>query len=756
MKKLLLVSFVFCFKAIGIYAQNEILEQRVSEQGVIKFAEFDIKVKKYALNSFEPEMKKMLVFRQSDELRFVESRKDNTDYEHKTYQQYFNGIKVEDAMYKVHAKKGIVISINGEFLKIESINTKPNLTEQEALKKALEQIGAKKYRWEIKQEENWIKSIKGADATFYPKGELMISQIDEKVNSFNLCYKFIINAIEPASYDYVYIDAQTGKILRKIPVMHNIAGTADTRYSGSQTIETQANNSSFRLNDVTRGGGIQTFNMRTAGASYANATEFIDNDNVWTASEFNNANFDNAALDVHWGIGKCYDYWSSVHQRNSYDGLGGAIRNYVHGDLALLQNNSNATNDNAFWDGNLRQMVYGDGVSLFNPVVSLDVTAHELGHGVAQTTAQFSINDLQARALNEGYSDIWGACVEANAAPAKQRWLIGEEIMRNGSPCLRNIATPLSGAYSLGADVYLGTNWSNSDPYPNSTVLSHCFFLLTEGATAQNSSNTLFKVVGIGIDKAAKIAFDAEKNLTSLSDFPAAQTQWLLSAKNLYGNCSAEHIATTNAWNAAGIGTATGPIVIKYQYGGSNIFYATSNTGITVSNSANIIYFDLPNYGPTSNYVWSVTNISGSVGQSLVDRNGYIILSSNSSCNVNCTVTNSCGTYSITFNCYNNSYSYRVVASPNPASDIITVNAVEVLDPKSKTANESDTEKLLVTEDINKIEFKLISELGKEVAIGKMIGGKVSFDIQKIPNGKYFLHVGEGDNLVIKQILIQH
>lgn len=345
--------------------------------------------------------------------------------------------------------------------------------------------------------------------------------------------------------------------------------------------------------------------------------------------------------------------------------------------------------------------------------------------------------------------------MEAYAAPTKQRWLIGEEIMRNGSPCLRNIANPLAGAYSLGADVYLGTNWSTSDPYPNSTVLSHCFFLLTEGATAQNSSNALFRVVGVGIDKAAKIAFDAEKNLTSLSDFPAAQTQWVLSAKNLYGNCSAEHIATTNAWNAAGIGTSTGPIVMRYQYG-TNTFYATSNTGVTVSNPINTVYFDLPNYGPTSSYVWSVTNISGSVGQSLVGKSGYIILSSRSSCNVKCIVTTSCGTYSITINCFNTSSSFRVVASPNPASNTININAVEVLDTKNKTANTSTTEKLLITDDIGKIEAKLFSELGKEVASGKMIDGKVSFDTQKIPNGRYFLHVGEGDNMIINQILIQH
>ncbi|GFO49667.1 hemagglutinin/protease [Plakobranchus ocellatus] len=41
--------------------------------------------------------------------------------------------------------------------------------------------------------------------------------------------------------------------------------------------------------------------------------------------------------------------------------------------------------DNAFWDG--RDMYFGDGCSTFYPLVSQDVIAHELAHGITSTNS---------------------------------------------------------------------------------------------------------------------------------------------------------------------------------------------------------------------------------------------------------------------------------------------------------------------------------------------------------------------------------
>ena len=36
---------------------------------------------------------------------------------------------------------------------------------------------------------------------------------------------------------------------------------------------------------------------------------FTDNDNHWTAAEYDNINKDNGALDAHWGAMMTYDYF---------------------------------------------------------------------------------------------------------------------------------------------------------------------------------------------------------------------------------------------------------------------------------------------------------------------------------------------------------------------------------------------------------------------------------------------------------------
>ena len=62
-------------------------------------------------------------------------------------------------------------------------------------------------------------------------------------------------------------------------------------------------------------------------------------------------------------------------------------------------------------------MFFGDGSTYFRPLTSLDVCAHELGHGICQFTSNLSYAyATESSALNEGFSDIWGASVEAYAA----------------------------------------------------------------------------------------------------------------------------------------------------------------------------------------------------------------------------------------------------------------------------------------------------------------------------------------------------
>ncbi len=118
-----------------------------------------------------------------------------------------------------------------------------------------------------------------------------------------------------------------------------------------------------------------------------------------------------------------YDYFYQTFKRNSYDNKGGKIVSSVHyGDKY----------NNAAWIGD--QMIYGDG-SFFSPLSgSMDVTAHEMTHGVTQETANLNYEN-QPGALNESFSDVFGYFNDT------EDWDIGEDITVS-QPALRSLSTP--------------------------------------------------------------------------------------------------------------------------------------------------------------------------------------------------------------------------------------------------------------------------------------------------------------------------
>ncbi len=211
----------------------------------------------------------------------------------------------------------------------------------------------------------------------------------------------------------------------------NAPGTAVTLYSGAKTITCDSHTGGYWLNEYSRGGTttqIHTLNFKKAPATTIqevdngidNVSEFSDNDNNWTASEYNNSNQDIAALDAHWAAEKTFDYFKAVHSRDSYDGNNGVIKCYVH--LNTRDNNNNIVPmDNSFWLDSKKALFLGDGHYL-SPLVSLDI-AHEVGHGVSHSAVANGtglISNGESGALDESLSDIWGACVEQWSVAGKQ------------------------------------------------------------------------------------------------------------------------------------------------------------------------------------------------------------------------------------------------------------------------------------------------------------------------------------------------
>ncbi len=548
----------------------------------------------------------------SSRTKFVSKETDQLGITNYRYQQLINNLPVENAIYILHVKNGKLQIQNGKWL----MRTPPGLisragiTEAAALQNALSFIGAQSYKWQDADEEAFIKSeTNNPNATYFPKGDLVYysGEYDLVSSSLKLAYKFDIYASSPLSRKIVYVDADNGNILGNKDLIHetNALGTAVTGYSGTQTITTDFSAGTYKLREIGRGNGIETYNMKK-GTNYAKSVDFTDADNVW-----NNVNTskDQFATDAHWGAEKTFDFYKNNFNRNSIDGNGFKIKSYVH-----YSNNY----FNAFWDGS--RMTYGDGNSTdgFKPLTSIDVCGHEITHGLTTFTANLNYS-YESGALNEGFSDIFGTAIEWYARPVSRDWLIGGDFYT-----IRSMSNP--NVYNQ-PDTYLGTKWyagtsDNGGVHTNSGVLNFWFYLLTNGGTGTNDKGYVYNVSGIGIDKAQAIAFRTlTVYLVSTSNFSNARTASIQAASDLYGASSSEVIQTINAWNAVAVGGGTSPGYVAREMN-NQLTDNNSGTKLTSSTSFSVN----PNPVEKTLFIQFYKSIGESKNIQLIDMSGKVVL----------------------------------------------------------------------------------------------------------------------------------
>ena len=144
------VLFVVIWISYPIYAQQgDTLFIRRGENGKIRFARFNVDGNSNRKMSNDTIfLKSMLQAKQEDEFRLKNVTTDNLGITHKRFQQYYKGIKVENAQYLLHGKGDNIEYINGDFQDINIKNIEPVINEQQALQKALKYAGAEKYNWE--------------------------------------------------------------------------------------------------------------------------------------------------------------------------------------------------------------------------------------------------------------------------------------------------------------------------------------------------------------------------------------------------------------------------------------------------------------------------------------------------------------------------------------------------------------------------------------------------------------------------------
>ena len=343
------------------------------------------------------------------------------------------------------------------------------------------------------------------------------------------------NFIEQWKY---FVDASTGEIIHKFNNTQSDGPMTATGYDLNDVLRTfdvyldqgtyyLYNSSEAMYNSATDEGVILTLD--------ANNTSTVDLDYKYVTSA-NNTWTQKSAISAHYNAARTYEYFHNTFGRNSINGQGGNIVSLVN-----VTEEDGSSMENAFWNG--QAAFYGNGGDNFKSMAgALDVTAHELGHGVVSNTANLEYYG-QSGAINESYADIFGSMVD------RDDWLIGEDITKptfSPSGAVRDMANPhnqgdKTKAYWQPAHVtemYLGTG-DNAGVHINSGIGNHAYYLYATSVTKAKAEQVFHRAL--------------TEYLTKTSQFIDWRIAVIQSAKDLYGAASQEAVKAAEAFTAVGI-----------------------------------------------------------------------------------------------------------------------------------------------------------------------------------------------------------
>jgi zinc metalloprotease ZmpA len=334
----------------------------------------------------------------------------------------------------------------------------------------------------------------------------------------------------------VVVDAATGAVLHtQEHVMH---GTGTSGFNGPNpiTVATTQSGSTFLLRDPAH----PTVQAQNATGN----TTFSGADDVWGNGD--STNRETGGLDALFAAETEERMLTQWLGRNSFDGNGGGwpIRIGLN-DL------------NAFYDGTQVQIGHNQQNQWIS---SIDVVAHELGHGIDDHTP----GGISGGGTQEFVADVFGASTEWFANEPAQfdgpDFLVGEKINLVGSGPIRNMFNP--------SQVNNDPNcWSTA--IPNTEVHkaagpgNHWFYLTAMGSNPTNGQPTSptcngSTVTGIGVQAAVTIFYNAMLMKTAGFSYLRYRTATLTAAKNLTpGNCTNFNTVKA-AWDAVSVPAQAG------------------------------------------------------------------------------------------------------------------------------------------------------------------------------------------------------
>lgn len=297
---------------------------------------------------------------------------------------------------------------------------------------------------------------------------------------------------------------------------------------------------------------IQTANNTFSSGCYGGVFEtdddfWFDEDGVWCGFFAGCAQPDGEGWTAYNAAHTTYDYFAGKFGRCGWNGDDAQLEAYVH---AQLRDGNGAVVTNALYSPACDHLRFSDGM------VTLDIFAHEYAHAVTRWTAGLS-GSFQPGALDEHYSDVFGALIEGN-------WRIGEACSLG---LLRDMQNPNAGGDPDHMNAALDTSGTGYRNLPNNAngdfggvhinngIPNKAAFLIADGGTHAGIT-----VRGIGREKMERLYYTVlTSRLTPNAQFidqrnltVALAREWRNNQQN--GFNTADVCSVINAFAAVGLG----------------------------------------------------------------------------------------------------------------------------------------------------------------------------------------------------------
>ena len=385
-------------------------------------------------------------------------------------------------------------------------------------------------------------------------------------NGYRLAYRMRVRS-DWAIRD-VYVDAETGAIVRSISALHSQAaiGQGNGVFGGAKKLSTNQVSGTYQALDKLRPaeaftlvfpGTVSRLNLFLNTGALFNSDIATDSDNTWS---------DGPTVDAHVYQGWVYDYYFKRFGRKGMNDDNIEVDSIVH-PLARSEAGRQPPDvvgtfiNNAFYCCN-GLLVFGDGDGRVFTFLAggFDVVAHEWTHGVTDFTSRLIYQD-ESGALNEAFSDIMAAAMEFYYQPAgggrdQADWLIAEDVVLLSPGFLRSLNNPVAGGepdhYSLRQ--FIGTTTDEGGVHYNPTIATHAFYLAVAGGRNRVSNITVPGVGMANIERMERVFYRAFTMLMAPnSRFSDARRATVQAAADLFGAGSPERAQLELAWTAVGV-----------------------------------------------------------------------------------------------------------------------------------------------------------------------------------------------------------